>query len=168
MTFWQEDDMTRHYSTFTICSYLLEEGSPFEVVTVQQIAYEVTSHLCFTWRKLLYYLWVGWICIGPSDKRIVLKDSPSLLGNLAGDFIGPHWILNCWFLVAEVWAHEHKGDGDAKPQETKCKQCCPWHGSWRLLSPDQHVQCDEDAEADARKEQRYLQCRLLPLFPLHL
>eukprot|EP00983_Pelagomonas_calceolata_P083331 1156138-Pelagomonas_calceolata.AAC.21 len=74
---------------------------------------------------------------------------PGLVGDLARDFVGAHRVLGGRLLVAKVGADEHKGHGDAEPQEAEGKEGAEGHGTRGLLAPDEDVEAEEDAEAHA-------------------
>ena len=91
-----------------------------------------------------------------------------LVWDLARDLVGPHWVLRCGLLVAEVGPDKHQRRGDAKPEEAQGEQRAEGHCAAALLAPHQDVEPDEDGEEHAREQQRCLQRCLLPLIALHI
>lgn len=92
---------------------------------------------------------------------------PSLLRDLAWDFVGPHRVIWCRLLVAKVGANEDEGHGDAEPEEAEGEQGAEGSRARGVLAPDHQVEHKEDGEDDAREQQSCLNSGVLPVLALH-
>lgn len=73
-----------------------------------------------------------------------------LLGDLPGDLVGSHRVLDGIFLEAEVGADESEGHGDAEPQSQDGHQRAEGDGCRGALAPQNQVHDEEVSEHDPR------------------
>eukprot|EP00962_Isochrysis_galbana_P046922 scaffold19009_cov98-Isochrysis_galbana.AAC.8 len=84
----------------------------------------------------------------PTHSLPPLPSRRHLLRHCARDDVGLGGEIYLWHAVADVGAQVDERDGDAEPHDEQGEEGAKGDGARRLLSPDEHIEREENEEDD--------------------